>query len=126
MVKTGVLHSPPPWNNIVLSVPILRNTYTIYTSKNSKFCRSVLCSIIYFELLGPSPSASMRFSCWFSSFGSSPSLGTFLYLEHLSNIFLGLGICLKETSSQVKQLLVCCHDQCAPLDFTFLTCEMHH
>ena len=27
---------PPPWNNTVLGVPILRNTYTIYTSKSSK------------------------------------------------------------------------------------------
>ena len=50
----------------------------------------------------------------------------FLYLEHLSKIFLGLGNCLKETSSQVQQLLVCCHSQCAPLDFTLLTYEMHH
>ena len=27
MVKTGVLQSPPPWNNTVLGVPIQRNTY---------------------------------------------------------------------------------------------------
>ena len=50
----------------------------------------------------------------------------FMYLEHISKILLGPGNHLKETSSQVQQLLVCCHDQCAPLDFTFLTCEMHH
>ena len=78
------------------------------------------------ELLGPSPSASMSLSCWFSAFGSSLILGTFLYLEHLSRIFLGLGNSLKKTSSQVQQLSVGCHDQCALLDFTFLTCGMHH
>ena len=60
------------------------------------------------------------------SFRLIPSLGTFLNLEHLSNIFFVLGNCLKKTSSQVQQLLVSCHDQCALLDFTFLTCEMHH
>ena len=124
--KPGILQSPPPWNNTVLSVPRHRNTYTIYTSKILKFCRSVPRSIIYFEVLGPSPLASMSSSCWFSYFGSSPILGTFLYLEHLSNILLGLGNCLKETSSQVQQLLVYGHDQCAQLNFTFLTCEMHH
>ena len=71
-----VTHSPPSWNNTILGVPILRNTYTIYTSKISKFCRSILRSIIYFQLPGPSPLASTSFSCWFSSFGSSPCLGT--------------------------------------------------
>ena len=50
----------------------------------------------------------------------------FLYFEHLSKIPLGLGNRLKETSGQVQQLLVCCHDQCAPLEFTFLTYEMRH
>ena len=35
--KPGVLKSPPPWNNIVLGVPIHRNTYTICTSKFQNF-----------------------------------------------------------------------------------------
>ena len=75
-VKTRVLQSPLPWNNTLLSVPILRKAYTIYTSKISKFCRSVLRSIIYLELSWPSPLASTSFSCWFWAFSSSTSLGT--------------------------------------------------
>ena len=51
---------------------------------------------------------------------------SFLYLEHLSKILLGPGNHLKEIFIQVQQLLVWCHDQCAPLEFTFLTYEMHH
>ena len=50
----------------------------------------------------------------------------FLYLEHLSKILLVLGNCLKKTSSQVRQLLVCCHDQCALLYFTFVACGIIH
>ena len=78
-VKTEVLHSPPPWNNTVLGVPIHRNTYTIHIQlhiKISKFCRSVPRSIIYFERSRPSPSASMNFSCQFSALSLSRSLGT--------------------------------------------------
>ena len=50
----------------------------------------------------------------------------FLYLEHLSKILLGPRNHLEENSIQVHKLLVYFHDQCAPLDFTFLTYEMHH
>ena len=84
--KLWVLQSPPPWNNTVLGVPILRNTYTIYTSKISKFCRYFPHSIIQFELSRPSPFASMSFSCWFSAFGSSPSLGTLWLLPSLCSL----------------------------------------
>ena len=63
-VKTETLHSPPPWNNTVLGVPLhLYNTYTI--------CRSVPRSIIYFERSRPIPLASMNFSHWFSAFSLS-------------------------------------------------------
>ena len=115
-VKTGVLESPPPWNNTVLGVPIHRNTYP-------KFQNFVdLCHVQLFTLnfQDQAPLASTSLSYWFSAFGSSPSQGTFLYLNHLSKIFLGLCNCLKETSSQIQQLLVYCNDQCAQLDFTFL------
>ena len=36
-VKTRVLHSPLPWNNTVLGVPIHRNTYTIAHPKFQNF-----------------------------------------------------------------------------------------
>ena len=97
-----------------------------FAHQNFKILKICLTFNYLFELSGPSPSASMSFYYQFSAFGSSPSLGTFLYLGYLSKIFLGLGNCLKETSSQIQQLLVGCHDQCASLDFTFLTYEMHH
>ena len=85
-VKTRVLQSPPPWNNTILGVPILKNTYIVYTSKILKFCRSVPCSIIYFELSGPSPLDSTRFSYWFSAFDSSPSQGTLWLLPSLCSL----------------------------------------
>ena len=53
-VKTGALESPPPWNNTI-GVPIHKNTYTICTSKISKFCRSVSHSIIYLNFQDQSP-----------------------------------------------------------------------
>ena len=118
--KPGVLQCPPPWNNIVLDVPIRRNTYTICTSKSQILQIHPTLNYLL-EILGPSPSACRNFSCWFSAFCSSPSLGTFFYLEYLSKIFLGLGNCLKETSSQIQQLLVGFHDKYASLDFNFLT-----
>ena len=46
------------------------------TSKFQNFCRSIPHSIIHFEHSGPSPSAFMNFSCWFSSFNLPQSLGT--------------------------------------------------
>ena len=64
------------YSDTILSVPIHRNTYTICTSKISKFCRSVPHSIIHFEHSGPSPSASMNFSHWFSAFSLSRCLVT--------------------------------------------------
>ena len=54
-VKTSALQSPPPWNNTVLDVPIHKNTYTICTSKISKFCRSVPHSIIYLSFQDQAP-----------------------------------------------------------------------
>ena len=54
-VKIVALKSPPPWNNTVLSVPIHKNTYTICTSKISKFCRSVPRSIIYLNFQDQAP-----------------------------------------------------------------------
>ena len=35
--KPGILQSSAPWNNTVLSVPIHRNAYTIFTSKFQNF-----------------------------------------------------------------------------------------
>ena len=52
--KLGILQSPPPWNNTILSVPIHRNTYTICTS-NFKILQ--ICPILNYllELSGQAP-----------------------------------------------------------------------
>ena len=54
-VKTGALQSPSPWDNIVLDVPIHKNTYAICTSKIKKNCRSVPHSIIYLNFQDQAP-----------------------------------------------------------------------
>ena len=62
---------------VITPSSVFHYLYTIHIQlhiKISKFCRSVPCSIIYIECSSPSP--SMDFSCWFSAFSSSRSLGT--------------------------------------------------
>ena len=50
-VKTEALQSPPPWNNIVLGVPI----HIQFAHQISKFCRSIRRSIIYLNFQDQAP-----------------------------------------------------------------------
>ena len=62
----------------ITSSSVFHYIYTIHIQlhiKISKFCRFVPRSIIHCEHSGPSPLASMDFSCWFLAFSWSRSLG---------------------------------------------------
>ena len=69
----------------ITSSSLFQYIYNLHI-KFQNFCRSVPCSIIYFELSRPSPSASMSFSCWFLAFSSSLNQGTLWLLPSLCSL----------------------------------------